>query len=201
MNYNEYQNLASRTLIAKPDAAYTDHDMMILWNAFGLAGEAGEVANVVGNILDSEQPNPSRLSSEIGDLLWYAAALCTKLDTSFSVVAEGEPTEYREILFSRGRGYALARMSILLSAKVGGLVDYIKKAIFHRHNSGAVQPAQVLVMLYETMLVVKMICELQELSIEKIMQGNVAKLMKRYPQGYSSTASENRPTLEEVNSN
>lgn len=47
MNANEYQHLAGRTLIEKPDAQYSDNDIMIVWNAIGLAGEAGEVADLV----------------------------------------------------------------------------------------------------------------------------------------------------------
>lgn len=47
MNANEYQQLAARTLIEGPDFYITDKDIMIIWNAIGLAGEAGEVCELV----------------------------------------------------------------------------------------------------------------------------------------------------------
>jgi hypothetical protein len=37
MTGNEYQVKAARTLIDKPDAIYTDHEIMLVWNALGLA--------------------------------------------------------------------------------------------------------------------------------------------------------------------
>ena len=42
-----YQRQAARTLIAAPGFEIADDDMMLIWNAIGLAGEAGEVAATV----------------------------------------------------------------------------------------------------------------------------------------------------------
>jgi NTP pyrophosphatase (non-canonical NTP hydrolase) len=47
MKANEYQELAGRTLIEEPDFQISPKDVMISWNAIGLAGEAGEVADLV----------------------------------------------------------------------------------------------------------------------------------------------------------
>lgn len=81
MNANEYQHLAARTLIDKPDFYIADTDMMIIWNAIGLAGEAGEVAELVKKgIFHQHGLDHTKLHKELGDLLWYIAALCTKLD-------------------------------------------------------------------------------------------------------------------------
>lgn len=43
MNPNEYQTQAARTLIDAPPLPLTAQEHMIVWNAIGLAGEAGEV--------------------------------------------------------------------------------------------------------------------------------------------------------------
>ena len=80
MRANEYQKLAARTLIDKPDREITDDEIMIIWNAIGLAGEAGEVVDTIKKaIFHQHGLNQTQLIKEIGDVLWYVAALCTKL--------------------------------------------------------------------------------------------------------------------------
>lgn len=81
MNANEYQKLASRTLIDKPGFDISDNDMMIIWNALGLAGEAGECVDTIKKgILHRHGLDREKMAKELGDCLWYIAALCTKLD-------------------------------------------------------------------------------------------------------------------------
>lgn len=80
MYANDYQYQASRTLIAEPDAEYTGEEIMLVWNALGLAGEAGEVADLVKKAVFHRHPlDREKLIKELGDVLWYVAALCTKL--------------------------------------------------------------------------------------------------------------------------
>ncbi len=78
MNASEYQKLAARTLIEKPYFRLSDRETMILWNAIGLAGEAGEVnEDVKKGILHRHGLDEQRLAKELGDCMWYIAALCT----------------------------------------------------------------------------------------------------------------------------
>lgn len=87
MRADEYQEEASRTLIAKPDAEYSGDELMLVWNALGLAGEAGEVADSVKKMVFHQHGiNRDELIKELGDVLWYVAALCSKLDVPMSVV-------------------------------------------------------------------------------------------------------------------
>jgi NTP pyrophosphatase (non-canonical NTP hydrolase) len=76
-----YQELASRTLIESPDFKLTDNEIMLSWCVIGLCGEVGEIAETVkhrtfhrenGGILDTEN-----IEEEIGDLMWYVAAICS----------------------------------------------------------------------------------------------------------------------------
>lgn len=67
MNATEYQRLAARTL-------------MVVWNAIGLAGEAGELCELVKKgIFHQHGLDRARVRKELGDVLWYVAALATKL--------------------------------------------------------------------------------------------------------------------------
>lgn len=83
MNINTYQQQASKTAI------YQDK---VIYPTLGLVGEAGEIANKVKKILrdnDGEMQEDVRqnLISELGDVLWYVAALATDLRAELSEVA------------------------------------------------------------------------------------------------------------------
>ena len=89
MDANDYQKLAARTLIDRPGFELTDRDIMLVWNALGLAGEAGEVAELVKKgILHQHGLDHDRLKNELGDVLWYAAALCTRLGVDMGEVMQ-----------------------------------------------------------------------------------------------------------------
>jgi NTP pyrophosphatase (non-canonical NTP hydrolase) len=86
--------------VAKETAGYDTH-MEILYPALGLAGEAGEVANKVqeiwrdyaGVIYDSHR---DAIAKELGDVLWYVAALCTDLDINMADVARKNLMDLRD---------------------------------------------------------------------------------------------------------
>lgn len=86
MDFNEYQSLAARTARRKTDE--TDHHRLTNF-ALGLTGEAGEVADAVkkavfhGHLLTEDM-----LCKELGDVLWYVAALAGVMGLSLSEIAE-----------------------------------------------------------------------------------------------------------------
>ena len=86
MDMNEYQKNAVTT------AVYPAQHK-ILYPALGLAGEAGEVANKVKKIMrDGTGKLPAdwreQLASEIGDVLWYCAALSEDLGYTLGRIAK-----------------------------------------------------------------------------------------------------------------
>ena len=78
MNY--YQQQASETAIYKSEHA-------VIYPALGLAAEAGEVANKVKKILRDGKFDRTAISDEVGDCLWYIAALCRDLNVDMTTVA------------------------------------------------------------------------------------------------------------------
>lgn len=85
MDFNKYQETAVETAI------YPDTHR-ILYPALGMAGEAGEVANKVKKIIrDGPENMPDdwkdQLASEIGDVLWYCAALANDIGMPLSLIA------------------------------------------------------------------------------------------------------------------
>lgn len=87
MNFEEYQTAARRT------ALYPRRLENLEYPTLGLAGEAGEVANIVkkiqrdhaGVITDEIR---SRLKDELGDVLWYIAACADELGLTINEIAE-----------------------------------------------------------------------------------------------------------------
>lgn len=87
MDSKEFQKLASRTLINKPGFDISDRDIMAIWDVVGLAGESGEVADLIKKgIFHQHGLNIDKISEELGDVLWYVAALCTTLDLDMSLI-------------------------------------------------------------------------------------------------------------------
>lgn len=80
MTLNEYQHAAEKTAI------YFDGHK-ILYPALGLAGEAGEVANKVKKMLRDDAENKAAVAAELGDVLWYVAALCRDLGVELEDLA------------------------------------------------------------------------------------------------------------------
>ncbi|MBX3243372.1 MAG: nucleoside triphosphate pyrophosphohydrolase family protein [Acidobacteria bacterium] len=87
MNFEEYQTAASRT------ALYPGRLKNLEYPTLGLAGEAGEVANIVkkiqrdhGGVITDE--TRAKLKDELGDVLWYISACADELGMTLSEVAE-----------------------------------------------------------------------------------------------------------------
>tara|TARA_R100001015_G_C4482543_1_gene62613 strand:- start:224 stop:586 length:363 start_codon:yes stop_codon:yes gene_type:complete len=86
---NEYQELAASTAIYK-----AEHQ--VIYPALGLAAEAGEVANKVKKILRDGNFDRDAIADEIGDCMWYIAALCRDLSVDLSEVANKNLRKLRD---------------------------------------------------------------------------------------------------------
>ena len=87
MHFEEYQSEASTT------ALYPRRMSNLEYPTLGLAGEAGEVANIVkkiqrdhGGILNEEIR--AKLKDELGDVLWYISACADELGLTLNEIAE-----------------------------------------------------------------------------------------------------------------
>lgn len=86
MNLNDYQKEATAT------AVYGE-GTKIIYPTLGLVGEAGEVANKVKKVLrdnngEFDEWRKLQIIDEIGDVLWYIAALTGDLGYSLEDVAK-----------------------------------------------------------------------------------------------------------------
>jgi len=87
MDFNEYQKQAWKT------AMYPNKGNNIIYPTLGLGGESGEVLEKIKKIMRDNNMNISNekkeeLMKEIGDVLWYIAALTTELKLNLNEIAE-----------------------------------------------------------------------------------------------------------------
>ena len=88
MNADEYQELSTRTLTQ-------DGNLVPL--VLGLVGESGEVADQIKKFLyHGHDLDESKLAGELGDVLWYVAALCTRLGLLMGEVMAGNVEKLRK---------------------------------------------------------------------------------------------------------
>ena len=87
MNFEEYQKAASVT------ALYPKRLSNLEYPTLGLAGEAGEVANIVKKIQrdfggEITGEIRTKLKDELGDVLWYISACADELELTLEEIAE-----------------------------------------------------------------------------------------------------------------
>lgn len=83
MDFNSYQEKALQTAI---------YPMPIIYPALALNGESGEIAEKVKKVLRDnngvfDDESKKSIAKEIGDVLWYCAALSEDLGFSFDDIA------------------------------------------------------------------------------------------------------------------
>ena len=80
---NSYQALANRSA-----GAGGEGEKRLIVSALGLAGEAGEFANLVKKMTAHGHPfNPEDLKDELGDVLWYLAEAATAVGLNLEDIA------------------------------------------------------------------------------------------------------------------
>lgn len=83
MNLNDYQTAALRTAMEKTPRE------IIEYCAHGLAGEAGEVSEIIKkHYYHGHDLDPQQLMDECGDILWYTAILTYALGFTLGYTAE-----------------------------------------------------------------------------------------------------------------
>lgn len=91
LTLDEYQKLAARTA-----GAGGDGDRRLIISALGMAGEAGEFANIVKKMTaHGHHITPEELADELGDVLWYIAEAATSCGLSLGDLAQQNVAKLR----------------------------------------------------------------------------------------------------------
>ena len=96
-DFKTYQAEARKTRMSPPENP-------LVYTALGLAGEAGELANKVKKIMRGDKTPEliEGVKGEMGDVLWYLAAMADDLGIALEDVAAGNIEKLRS-RYSRGK--------------------------------------------------------------------------------------------------
>lgn len=91
LDLNQYQFFANRT-----SGAGGKGQQRLVIAALGLAGEAGEFANMVKKLTaHGHEIPPEKLAEELGDVLWYVAEAATACNLQLGDIAIGNVEKLR----------------------------------------------------------------------------------------------------------
>lgn len=94
MSLDEYQKAALRT--ARVNEADKCDPLDLARDALGVAGEAGEVADLVKKVVGhGHDLDRDKVKKELGDVLWYVAVLAHRVGFTLEHVAEANVEKLR----------------------------------------------------------------------------------------------------------
>lgn len=174
MYFNEYQFLAMRT---SPDG----HDRT-LNGCLGLIGESGEIVDIVKkHMFQSTAGTPlptDKLIEEMGDVMWYIAETVTGLGFTLEHVLGPHRTAN-----IRGEG----KLHECVAAIACTAACTYSNFYLGMSNESALPH---IVNLYKVLYIT---CFVLGTTIDHVMERNIEKLRKRYPDGFDPERSMNRP--------
>ncbi len=163
MTFNEYK-----------EAAYVfavyPRELQIMYPMLGLNGE---IAELVAAMNDAEETNSQALrkvQDEIGDILWYVAALATDLDMEF----EGLIKDYTN---TKNNYVANALLDLFVAA--GLLSNTVKKIL----RDEEMDRDMLYLLLAMTLTRVATLCDIMGLDPDEIASQNLSKLQGRFTRG------------------
>lgn len=170
MTLTEYAQLAQRTASTKTREEKTGHGTL------GLIGEAGEIIDIVKKMKYMGMPEElakEKLIDECGDYFWYLVEVCAGYDFDFAHIVtnnhystiEKGSNEYNDSI--ENHAVCLIDRSVSLYRHPGFKVTIIGSAVY--------MVGQIVLRLGVT--------------IEDVLEHNIDKLRKRYPEGFSADRS------------
>lgn len=107
------------------------------------------------------------------------------------------PNDYQKLAARTANGthgpYTLANWALGLAGEAGEAADLIKKHVFHAHG---LDKDKLVKELGDVLWYIANVAETLGVQLEDVMQKNVTKLLKRYPDGFSTEASLERKDVE-----
>ncbi len=175
----EYQESALKTGI------YPDRGKNVLYPALGLMSELGEVAGKFKKMLRDDGgvltiDRQKALSGEIGDVLWYEAALCSEFGFEMKKIVR----DASKCILSQ----ELDVYQMILETQVS--MGIISMNIIDDKEGESLAP--IYSALKSIFFYIDNICTLLDLQIEQIAKDNIEKLISRKKRGTLKGEGDNR---------
>ncbi len=155
MNLQEYKKLSQRTL----NKDFSEEELIS--NMYlGIIGECGEVVDILKKIRYHNHPitkHRTELKKEIGDIFWYLINLATLYGVS---IDEVDNLKLREL--------SLEKLSL-------DIFNHSHRVINNTSKNT----------IYEFFNSLNNLIHQFDLSLDEILQLNIEKLLKRYPEGFN----------------
>ena len=182
MKLNEYQELAIRTAKRLETTAENLNHA-----ALGIGSEAGELALTVAGAWMQLPFDPKNIPEEIGDACWYVALMCQTMDWRFEelFVTPEDGSDMSNELAAAVLGRNPIALTLMLNAFGGDILSVVKAHVIY----GKPLDADLLkreLSLYVTTC--SLLASIHEIPFEYVLDGNINKLAKRYPDKYSDQA-------------
>lgn len=156
-------------------------NIRLLHAALGLSTEIVELNVAIRNI------NYSNTHEEIGDLAWYLAIAYDAALYAYD----------RQVAIPHGSWNAVRRIAALknITVHIGNYVDMVKKTTFYDEP---IEPCELNKTLYEIYVCIQNIAYDCGMNFREILQSNIAKLRKRYPDAFDEHRAQNRDVAHEL---
>ena len=161
MNWNSYIDAAQRTA-----GTHRSTDYALTHAALGICGEVGELCDHFryGEFGQS-------IADEMGDVLWYCALAADALDAR----------EFPKTQWPHGSSSA-KDMSLSLYRSAASFSEMVKKQVMHSRDTKAAMIAS----LMDIVSGCEYVCRWYGIEFESVLNGNIEKLLKRYPNGFTA---------------
>lgn len=182
METNQYQALAMRTAKMFPTL-----EMNLTHAALGIGSETGELAETVaGNWMElSDSQGVVNIGEETGDGSWYAALMSAHMGWNFEDLLINDQLVVREMSFGLHKAsqtFSPAALQLMLTGFAGEILTIVKAYVIYGKPLNADRLKKYL-SLYVTTLA--FLTEVHGLLYANILDQNIEKLRKRFPDKYS----------------
>lgn len=181
MNFKEYIQQAQVT-----NDATASKERNSLHAGYGLIAEIGEIADIFKrHIFYGKDIDIIHLKEEIGDAMWYLAIGCHARDVDLEMIQKSPQ-------------YLLGQDSLTDSQNMIMMVANSSYVIFSYYKDNTLCKSEELIYLGTIYDCLKSLCHLNGFTLEEVMDLNIQKLRKRYPDGFSKYDALNRDKENEM---
>lgn len=187
MNFTAYQHQATTSAI------YPDRGNNLVYPMLGLMGESGEVAEKIKKMIRDDQgkmttDRRTALRGELGDCLWYVAAICTEtcLDMGALYLLSQHPYKSCHTIND------IPRLIFKLQQQVTHM-SFLIEQVTYEPSKESVDPLSPLPTDITILLsIIAEICVVCELNIEEVAEANLEKLASRQKRGVLQGSGDDR---------